>query len=475
MLLLWQFFLGFRGALSAIFPDRTWIADLHKKLGQYGTLVIPLHPIHLQREKGAPWHHCKRSRATNQEPPRWLFVQICSSIADLHFFNYSFLMIPRKIQAKLLQWSGQYPVLTLVGPRQSGKTTLVRKLFPDKPYINLEDLQERSFAMEDPRGFLSRFPTGAILDEIQRLPQIMGQIQVTVDTDPAPGRFILTGSNQLALSQGISQSLAGRTAIGELYPFTLAEISQQSQGLSYEELLWKGFYPRIWDRNLDPTEALSFYLSTYVERDLRQVLAVKDLGRFQTFLQLAAGRVGQLLNVNALASDVGVAPNTLKDWIAVLEAGFILFRLPPYHANLGKRLTKSPKIYFWDVGLAAWLMGIREDSQIPTHPLRGQLFENLIIADRLKASRHSGQKQDFWFYRDSQGLEIDLITSHGQELCLREIKSGRTLASGSLSSLKKVLALLPGKHQGHLIYGGEGSWNQSDVKIQGWREALMGT
>lgn len=381
-------------------------------------------------------------------------------------------MIRRQLEDKLLQWMQQYPVITVIGPRQSGKTTLVRKLFPDKPYVNLEDLQERSFAQDDPRGFLSRFPKGVILDEIQRLPELLSQIQVAVDSDQDAQRFILTGSNQLALSQGISQSLAGRTAIGELYPFTLAEISEHSQGMNYEELLRKGFYPRIWDRNLEPSEALSFYLSTYVERDLRQILAVKDLSRFQTFLQLVSGRVGQLLNLSTLASDVGVAPNTLKDWIAVLEAGFILFRLPPYHANLGKRLIKTPKIYFWDVGLAAWLMGIREASQITTHPLRGQLFENLIIADKLKTSRHSGQRRDFWFYRDSHGLEVDLISSHARGLSLTEIKSGKTLASEALSNIKKVRQIIPGENHSTVIYGGEGDWMQSGARIKGWREAL---
>jgi predicted AAA+ superfamily ATPase len=303
--------------------------------------------------------------------------------------------------------------------------------------------------------------------------------ELVVDQENTPGRFILTGSTTHALSTGISQSLAGRTAIGKLLPFTYQELTHYSSKQnhpssldSYEELIWKGMYPRIWEQDLSPTEALSFYYSTYIERDVRLMLGIKDLNTFQLFVRLIAGRVGQILNLSSLANDVGIAVNTAKQWISILENSFILFRLEPYFANLGKRLIKSPKIYFWDPGLAAWLIGIREPSQLITHPLKGQLFENLIVSDLLKQHFHKNLHQQWYFFRDSNGNEADLILQQGNEYKIVEIKSAKTLAQQGFASLKKVRSIinLPGTN--FLIYGGEGSWDQQGVKVRGWRESL---
>lgn len=388
-------------------------------------------------------------------------------------------MVPRQLTPTIQRWSNQYPVVTILGPRQSGKTTLVKLAFPQHSYINLEDLQEQRFAQEDPKGFINRFTNGVIIDEIQNQPTLLRQIQLSVDSMNNPGMFILTGSNTHALSAGISQSLAGRTAIAKLLPFTYQELLPYSSGdghksslESYEELIWKGMYPRIWEQNLNPSEALSFYFSTYIERDVRAMLGIKDLNAFHLFVKLIAGRVGQILNLSSLANDVGIAVNTVKEWISILENSFILFRLEPFFANLGKRLIKSPKIYFWDPGLAAWLIGVREPGHILTHPLKGQLFENLIVSDLIKQNMHKNLQFQFSFFRDSNGNEGDLIVQRGNEYQIIEIKSATSLPQHGLVSVKKVQAItkLPGSKV--LIYGGEGSWEQQGVEVRGWRESL---
>ncbi|KGE72158.1 ATP-binding protein [Spirochaeta lutea] len=388
-------------------------------------------------------------------------------------------MVPRQLTPTIQRWSNQYPVVTILGPRQSGKTTLVKLAFPQHSYINLEDLQEQRFAQEDPRGFINRFTNGVIIDEIQNQPTLLRQIQLSVDSMNNPGMFILIGSNTHALSAGISQSLAGRTAIAKLLPFTYQELLPYSSGdghksslESYEELIWKGMYPRIWEQNLNPSEALSFYFSTYIERDVRAMLGIKDLNTFHLFVKLIAGRVGQILNLSSLANDVGIAVNTVKEWISILENSFILFRLEPFFANLGKRLIKSPKIYFWDTGLAAWLIGVREPGHILTHPLKGQLFENLIVSDLIKQNMHKNLQFQFTFFRDSNGNEGDLIVQRGNEYQIIEIKSATSLPQHGLVSVNKVQAItkLPGSKV--LIFGGEGSWEQQGVEVRGWRESL---
>jgi len=345
--------------------------------------------------------------------------------------------------------------------------------FPDKPRVNLEDLQERILASEDPRGFLRRYPEGAIFDEIQNVPDLLSQIQVEIDSRPAEGRFILTGSNQGSLRAGIGQTLAGRTAIAELFPFTISELDGPYSPLDVDKLIQTGFYPRIWDKNLDAAEALSFYVATYVERDLRSVQAIQDLGRFQKFLALCAGRTGQLLNVASLAGDAGISPNTARDWISILEAGFIVFQLRPWHENMGKRLVKMSKLYFWDVGLASWLLGNSTPAHVATHPLRGSLFENLIIADTLKRERHRAGKRSFFFYRDSHGNEADLAIVDGPLVDLVEIKAGETVHPELWKHLPHIRSAMGRAGGDYVVHGGTGDWETMGVHVRGWREWML--
>jgi predicted AAA+ superfamily ATPase len=385
-------------------------------------------------------------------------------------------MLKRIIAPKLIEWAKQYPIVTMTGPRQSGKTTLVKEVFPHKPYVNLEDLQERNFAIEDPKGFLNRFPQGAVLDEIQNVPQLLSQIQVVSDARNTSGLFILIGSNQLTLKSGISQSLAGRTALAQLLPFQIKELRQSTTSGSYaaQDYLYSGFYPRIWDKKLNPTEALSFYVQTYIEKDINNLMRIKDLARFQTFLQLCAGRVGQLLNYTSLARDTGISENTARDWISLLENSYLVFRLKPYHSNIKKRLIKSPKLYFWDVGIASYLIGIQNSQQLITHPLKGQLFENMIIADLMKNIIHAGKQPRVYFYRDSNGIEADLVMGQGQETELWEIKSGQTYTTDSTRNLASIRSTINLDGKNIVVYGGEGRWEQNGTQVFGWREKLNG-
>ncbi|HGG59360.1 MAG TPA: ATP-binding protein [Gammaproteobacteria bacterium] len=279
-------------------------------------------------------------------------------------------MIPRTLESHATAAFAKYPVITITGPRQSGKTTLARNTFAGKPYANLENPVTRQFAHEDPLAFLGQYPQGAVIDEIQRVPDLLSYIQVVVDEKRENSLFVLTGSQQFELMRGISQSLAGRTALLKLLPFSIAELTGHfSPGI--DEMLFKGFYPRVYDQDIAPDQAYGDYFETYVERDLRQLVNIKNLGLFQRFVKLCAGRCGQLLNLNSLANDTGISRSTAREWMTVLEASYIVFLLPPFHANIGKRLIKSPKLYFYDVGLASWLLGIEEQRQIATHPLRG--------------------------------------------------------------------------------------------------------
>ncbi|MFP4226818.1 MAG: ATP-binding protein, partial [Desulfobacterales bacterium] len=290
-------------------------------------------------------------------------------------------LIPRTIETVLQRLAGQYPVITMTGPRQSGKTTLCRTAFAYKPYVNLEAPDIRQFARDDPRGFLAQYPDGAVLDEIQRAPDLVSYIQPLVDEDQREGRFIMTGSQQFEVSDTVNQSLAGRTALVKLLPFSLEELQSAIKLPDIDSLILHGFYPRIWDKQLDPTQALGDYFETYIERDLRQLATIKDLNLFERFIRLCAGRIGQLLNLSSLANDAGVSHTTAGNWISILEASYILFLLPPYHRNISKRLVKSPKLYFYDVGLAAFLLGIENARQISRDPLRGNLFENMVIVE----------------------------------------------------------------------------------------------
>lgn len=344
-------------------------------------------------------------------------------------------ILDRKMGSELLSMAQAYPVVTVIGPRQSGKTTLVKYLFPQKPYVSLENPDEREFANNDPRGFLERFPQGAILDEIQRLPKLLSYIQTIVDEFNQKGMYILTGSHQLALHESISQSLAGRTAILKLMPFSLAELANQYSELSLDEYIYRGMYPRIYNDHLNPTKFYRDYMQTYVERDVRQMIHIKDLTLFQHFLKLCAGRIGQIFNSNSLSNELGVNHNTINHWLSIMEASFLIFRLQPYYENFGKRIIKSPKIYFIDTGLAAYLLNIVSVDQVSRDPLRGNLVENFVIADFFKNQFNQGYEPSFYYYRDSNQNEVDLIFKTGSNLIPIEIKSAKTFNEEFLKGL----------------------------------------
>ena len=363
-------------------------------------------------------------------------------------------MIERDIAPRLVELFDRYPFVTVTGPRQSGKTTLCRETFPHLKYVNLEAPDQREFAESDPRGLLSTLDGGAVLDEIQRAPDLLSYLQVFADEKGRNSLFILTGSEHFKLSEAISQSLAGRTALLRLLPFSLAERQRAGAGNLVDEILYAGFYPRIYDQGLDPRQALSDYFETYVERDVRRLGEIRNLSSFQRFVRLCAGRIGQLTNTVALGSDAGVSHTTARNWIDVLEASYIAFRLPPFHANIRKRLVKSPKLYFYDVGLASHLIGIEHAEQIATHPLRGPLFENMVVVEALKHRYNRGRGHNLSFFRDSRGLECDLLFESGHDICAIEIKSGTTIASDYFDTLEGVAKSIPNISAKVVVYGG---------------------
>ena len=380
-------------------------------------------------------------------------------------------MIPRILSSELKEYAKQYPIVTITGPRQSGKTTLVRSIFPSHAYVSLEDLDKRMAAINDPRGFLAQYSTGAIFDEVQNAPDLFSYLQTEVDLNPQAGRFILTGSQQFEMMERISQSLAGRTAIARLLPLSITELKGKKPSLDLNDCLYSGFYPAIHDRQLNPSKALAFYVSTYVERDVRSVLGITDLSRFNLFLRLCASRVGQLLNLSSLGSEVGASHNTIRSWLSVLEASFIVKLLQPWHANIRKRLVKSPKLYFYDVGLAAYLIGIQTQDQLNAHPLRGALFENMLITEAFKQQFNHGKSQTMSFFRDSQGNEVDLLIETGAGHTAYEIKSAQTLNSDFFKGLNYLKKLKVPITETSLIYGGNENHIQSGHKIQSWLNA----
>ena len=374
-------------------------------------------------------------------------------------------MIEREITPRLTALFRQYPFVTVTGPRQSGKTTLCRAAFPDLDYANLEAPDQRDFAETDPRGFLAQFDDGAIIDEVQHVPALMSYLQVIADERGRNGLFVLTGSEQFRLSDAISQSLAGRTALLRLLPLSLAEQQQASVGSSVDDILYSGFYPRIIDQGLDPTQALGDYFETYVERDVRRLGEIRNLSNFRRFVRLCAGRVGQLVNLSSLGADAGVSHTTAREWLTVLEASYIIFQLPPYFANISKRLVKSPKFYFCDVGLAAYLIGIENAGQVATHPLRGALFENAVVAEALKHRFNRGNRANLFFFRDSRGLECDLLYPDGSGFAAFEVKSGATIGSDYFRSLHRVADVVPDITSKTVVYGGETRQSRSDSEV----------
>lgn len=355
--------------------------------------------------------------------------------------------VPRDLAPVLRDRAAKFPIVTLTGPRQSGKSTLCRALFPGLAYVNLEAPDVRQAAIGDPRAFLRAFTErstpGAVLDEVQRAPELLSYLQVIVDADPTPGRWIVTGSQHLDLLSSVSQSLAGRTAVLQLLPMHRDEVRQfAAHPTTLDATLLAGGYPRIFDANLDPATWLSAYVATYLERDVRTIADVGDLLTFQRFVELCAGRTAQLLNLSTLAADCGITQPTAKSWLSILEASFILFRLPPLARNIGKRLGKMPKLHFIDSGLVCWLLGIRTVEQLSRHPLRGAIFETWVVSEILKRRTSRGELLSNWrgmsFYREQGGLEADLVVEDGGDLTVIEIKSGETPTSDMLTSAQRV-------------------------------------
>ncbi len=374
-------------------------------------------------------------------------------------------MIPRKIGKKVLEYAKYFPVVVITGPRQSGKTTLSKLLFKDKKYVNLEEMDERLFALEDPRGFLERFKEGAIIDEIQHAPNLLSYIQSIVDEKNREGMFILTGSQQFEMMEAVTQSLAGRCAIVRLLPFSLDEAYGDLKDISIYDVLYKGFFPRIFDKNIPPTDMASFYITTYIERDVRKIINVKDLSRFQTFIKILAGRSAQLLNLSSIGDECGLSHNTIKTWISVLEAGYVVKIQRPYYKNLNKRMVKTPKVYFLDTGLLCYLLGIRDPSQIEVHPLKGEIFETFVVSEMLKNRFNTGREDNLYFYREHSGKEIDVVVDNVTSLDLIEIKFSKTLSENLFKSLKKFPSISK-----KLIYGGDKTFKYKNFDVISWKD-----
>jgi len=381
-------------------------------------------------------------------------------------------VIKRILENKALHLSTKYPVLTITGPRQSGKTTLVQSAFKGHSYSTLENPEIRSIIQNDPQGFFQTHKNKKlIVDEIQHIPELLSYIQVISDKEKTPGQFILTGSQSLILSEKISQTLAGRTAILKLLPFNLQELYpiKKFKQSDFEDWIVRGFYPRIYDQDIEPASFYPFYFETYVQRDVRQIQNIRDLTLFSNFVRLCAGRIGQLIDYSSLANDTGVSVNTIKGWLAVLEASFVIFLLHPYYRNFNKRIIKSPKLYFTDTGLACFLLNIKDPGQLNTHYLKGGLFENLIIIELLKKRYNKAETSNLWFYRDNNRNEIDCIMEDVQLKAL-EIKSSRTFSdsfTGGLDFLVKHANLQP--ENGYIIYGGDESFLYQEKKVLSWR------
>ncbi len=379
-------------------------------------------------------------------------------------------MIKRDLEKTIFDLLDGFPIVTITGPRQSGKTTLAQSIFHGKPYLSLEDPDVRRMALDDPRAFLNQLPDGGVLDEVQRAPELFSYLQSRVDADGRMGLFLLTGSQQFGLMSKVVQSLAGRTAFVELLPFSIKELNRAALvSKNLDEMLFKGSYPPLYDRSLSPSQWLAAYTTAYVERDVRQLLKIQDLNSFQRFVMLCAGRSGQILNLLSLANECGITHNTAKAWVSILEASYILFQLRPHFTNFNKRLIKSPKLYFYDTGLVCWLLGIREFGQLASHPLRGSIFETFIVSEIMKSRLNAGGSARLHFWRDSNGNEVDVIADVGTQLMPIEIKSGQTLNRDFFTGLERWTNLAGSQATSPtLIYGGMEEGTRKGVNIYGW-------
>jgi predicted AAA+ superfamily ATPase len=384
-------------------------------------------------------------------------------------------MIERTLKIKLLEMVQKYPVVTLTGPRQSGKSTLLKSLFSDYQYVSLEDPDSRSFAQTDPRGFLSTYPDKTIIDEVQRVPDLFSYIQTHTDSQGKEGMYLLAGSHNFLLMQSVTQSLAGRTAILKLLPFSHSEMRNgMVLPASVNEEIFKGAYPRIYDKNISPEDFYPYYLQTYVERDVRILKNIGDLSNFIRFIKLCAGRIGQLLNLSSLANDCGISVPTASEWISLLEASYIVHLLKPDHANYSKRLVKSPKLYFYDTGLACSLLEIKSPEQLNVHYLRGNLFENLVINEFVKSLLHKGEEPQISFWRDKIGNEIDLIYRTRNREFAFEIKSGQTFSTDYFKGInywRKYSEADP--ENCFVVYAGEKSLKTSNGQVLAWNELVI--
>lgn len=374
-------------------------------------------------------------------------------------------MFKREAEDYIRLLSTKFPVVTVTGPRQSGKTTLVKALFKDKPYVNLENISQREFAQNDPQAFLALYKDGAIIDEVQNVPELFSYIQVRVDERDIPGEFILSGSQNFLMMEKITQSLAGRVGIVQLLPLSLYELNEHPD--DPYDLIVKGFYPRIHKMNIDPTMFYEGYLQTYVERDLRQIQNIMDLKVFQTFIKLCAARIGQLLNLSSLATECGISQNTAKKWISVLETSYILFTLQPYYKNFNKRLVKQSKIYFYDTGLACFLLGI--DKVIYTHHMKGALFENFVILELIKQRWNQGKKHNLYFWRDNHGHEVDVLFEKGEKIVPIEIKATQTMHYEFFKGLE-FFTEFSQSEPGYVIYGGAENMPKNTLSWKNMRE-----
>mgnify|MGYP000849604046 FL=1 len=378
--------------------------------------------------------------------------------------------IPRRMRGLLLQCLASYPVVVVTGPRQAGKSTLLRQSLPQAGWVSLEDPDLREFAATDPRGFFERFSSPLVIDEVQRVPQLLSYLQTRVDAAGRMGDYVLSGSHRFELLAGVTQSLAGRAAMLELPPLSAPELVGTARlPASLDEMLWLGGYPALRSRDVDPARYYADYVATYLERDVRRLTAVHDLGTFQRFLRLAATRTGQLLNLSALANDTGISQPTASAWMNLLEAGYIVRRVPPYHRNFGKRMVKTPKLYFLDSGLCAWLLDIRSPQGLASHHSRGAMFETWVVGEALKSRAARGDTRGVYFWRDNIGNEVDLVLEDNGRLTLVEIKAGQTFHAEATRAIDTVARHIGEPLRRALVYGGDLDMLRGDTQVIGWR------